>query len=572
MAGIAGPLDYPIYIPTRGRPKMQLTATALLALGISPTLVVEDAEADAYMEHNPDCRVVVWPQRYLDEYEKTPELDPHPTTGAAHNFAWDHSAELGFSHHWIMDDNIRFFLIRSKGRRARVANPVALHFNEVFIRKWKNLAGFSLAMSPFMRGSEIRLNTRLYCATLYRNDLHEYGIRWRRGLNDDTVVSLDILKTGYWCTAENSVVGIMKMGTSRKSRLPGGMTDFYAQGGFIKKSAELVRLHPDCTQTVVKFNRIHHTVDFSKFTQQLIPVDQTTPPPPPAKPTANPKRVTKDRVQSDALAVGVDTVNRLVMGPATELRYPIYVPSKGRADRINVTRLLTEQNIPFTVVVEPQDADDYRQHFRDDQLLVMDKNDQGIHYVRNYAKQHATEQGTEFHWQLDDDIRSFKVRRDGKNRTTNPAHVLNLVETVTDLYTNIGAASPMYDTWAFQEGPIIKLNRMFASANLLRNDPNITFRPDIVEDVDTSLQYLAAGYCTLIFATALITVPTTPDDEGGLGVSNRIGEGAQLRCDNLVAQWGANHFKVITKPKWNNAPRLAPSRIWSTYKQQPELK
>ena len=64
----------------------------------------------------------------------------------------------------------------------------------------------------------------------------------------------------------------MKMGTSRKSRLPGGMTDFYAQGGFIKKSAELVRLHPDCTKTVVKFDRIHHNVDFSGFKQQLIPI------------------------------------------------------------------------------------------------------------------------------------------------------------------------------------------------------------------------------------------------------------------------------------------------------------
>lgn len=273
MGGLnTGPLDFPIYIPTRGRAQKQLTADSLIALGIQPHLVVEEAEADAYAEHNPECKIVVWPQRYLDEYEKTPELNPHPTTGAAHNYAWDHSREMGYTHHWIMDDNIRGFLIKHNGRRARMGNPKALHWQEDFIRKWRNLAGMSLAMSPFMRGQTIMLNTRLYCATLYRNDLHEYGIRWRRGINDDTIVSLDILKTGYWCTAENRAIGIMKMGTSRKSRLAGGMTDFYAQGGFIKKSAELVRLHPEYCKTVVKFNRVHHSVDFSSFKQQLIKV------------------------------------------------------------------------------------------------------------------------------------------------------------------------------------------------------------------------------------------------------------------------------------------------------------
>lgn len=272
MDRLTGPINFPVYIPTKGRAHNQLTANALLKLGIRPFLVVQDSEVEAYKQHNPECTVIAWPQSYMNDYEKTPELDPHPTTGAAHNYAWDHSREAGFTHHWIMDDNIRFFLVRDKGRRARMANPKALAWNEEFIQKWRNLAGIALAQTQFMRGSTIVLNTRLYCATLYRNDLHEYGIRWRRGLNDDTIVSLDILNTGYWCTAENRVTGIQKMGTSRKSRMSGGMTDFYAQGGFIRKSAELVRLYPQYCRTAVRFNRIHHHVDFSSFKQQLIPL------------------------------------------------------------------------------------------------------------------------------------------------------------------------------------------------------------------------------------------------------------------------------------------------------------
>lgn len=271
--GVTGPLNFPVYIPTRGRAERQMTATALIKLGISPYLVVEAAEEAAYTAANPDCKVIVWPQRLMDEYEKTPELDPHPTTGAAHNYAWEHSRDMGYSHHWIMDDNIRSFYIRSNGRRAIITDAKALRFQEEFIQKFKNLAGISLALAQFMKGKTFALNTRLYCAVLYRNDLDKSGIKWRRGLNDDTIVSLDILKTGYWCTLENRAIGISKLGTSRKGRLEGGMTDFYSQGGFIKKSAELVRLYPDCTKTVVRFNRIHHVVDFSSFTQQLIPVN-----------------------------------------------------------------------------------------------------------------------------------------------------------------------------------------------------------------------------------------------------------------------------------------------------------
>lgn len=266
---------FPFYIPTKGRPGQQLTAARLLAIGITPTLVVEDSEHDAYAAANPDCKVVVWPQRYMDEYERTPELDPHPTTGAAHNFAWDHSRELGYTHHWIMDDNIRRFCYRgSDGKvRSHPPGPDPFRWHEALMLRYRNLAGFSLGLGGTYGGRPFTLNTRLYCATLYRNDLHEYGIRWRRGLNDDTIVSLDILKTRYWCTAESHMLLGFKVPTSRTARLPGGMTDFYADGGFIRKAAEAVRVHPDCVRVVTRYGRIHHHLDYSQFTQKLIPVD-----------------------------------------------------------------------------------------------------------------------------------------------------------------------------------------------------------------------------------------------------------------------------------------------------------
>ena len=272
---MTNPIQFPVYIPTRGRPETQLTARRLLNIGITPTLVVEDAEHDAYAAAQPDCQVVVWPQSYFDDYEKTPELDPHPTTGAAHNYAWDHAREAGYSHHWIMDDNIKWFYYRDhRGRHAQHPPPDRFRWHEDLAQRYKNLAGMALGLGGTFGSKPFMVNTRLYCAVLYRNDLNEYGIKWRRGLNDDTIVSLDILKTGYWCTAETRMLGIQKVPTNRGQRLSGGMTDFYAAGGFIRKSAELVRLHPDCTRTVERYGRIHHAIDYSQFTQRLIPVDE----------------------------------------------------------------------------------------------------------------------------------------------------------------------------------------------------------------------------------------------------------------------------------------------------------
>jgi hypothetical protein len=270
---------FPFYIPTKGRPENQMTARNLLGVGITPTLVVEESELHAYKEAQPDCNVIAFPPSYVEQYERTPELNPHPTTGAAHNFMWDHARANGYSHHWAIDDNIHHFHFRDQ--HGRVHQPKELpdgslpfRWHEDLACRYKNLAGFSLGLGHTFGSSPFTLNTRMYCSVLWRNDLDQYGIRWRRGLNDDTIVSLDILKTRYWSTAESHLLLGYKMPTSRKGRLSGGMTDFYDAGGFLRKSAEAVRIHPDCVKTVVRYGRIHHRIDYRQFTQQLIPEDR----------------------------------------------------------------------------------------------------------------------------------------------------------------------------------------------------------------------------------------------------------------------------------------------------------
>jgi hypothetical protein len=119
------------------------------------------------------------------------------------------------------------------------------------------------------------LNTRIYSCNLIRNNC---PFRWRGKYNEDTILSLDILKAGY-CTVQFNAFLQSKLGTQT---LAGGNTnEFYHKEfsddpmnekigpykikGTINKSEMLVNVHPDVSRVVWKFNRWHHYVDYTSF-------------------------------------------------------------------------------------------------------------------------------------------------------------------------------------------------------------------------------------------------------------------------------------------------------------------
>ena len=60
--------------------------------------------------------------------------------------------------------------------------------------------------------------------------------------------------------------------TATTQKIKGGNTDeFYETEGTLPKSKMLEEMHPDVAKVVWKFNRWHHQVDYSGFTQELEP-------------------------------------------------------------------------------------------------------------------------------------------------------------------------------------------------------------------------------------------------------------------------------------------------------------
>jgi len=97
-------------------------------------------------------------------------------------------------------------------------------------------------------------------------------------------------------------------------------------------------------------------------------------------------------------------------------KYTIYIPSRKRYEKnlsLTANELLND-NINFKLVVEPQDKINYKNIFNN-KVLVMDKNDMGIAYARNWIKQYSIDHKEAYHWQIDDNIKNFKIRKNNKN-------------------------------------------------------------------------------------------------------------------------------------------------------------
>jgi len=254
----------------------------------------------------------------------------------------------------------------------------------------------------------------------------------------------------------------------------------------------------------------------------------------------------------------------------TQIRFPIYIPSKRRPGRVLVARQFDADAIPYRIVVEPQDYDLYLEQYPAEKLLALDLNDGGIAYVRNFIKDHALASGYEYHWQFDDNVRSFAIRRNGKAKIARPVNALSFIESVVTSFTRIGGANFSNGAFAFSydNKSVFALNNQVYCAMLLRTDTKARFRKGIHEDTDYSLQILSEGWSTIVCKRVVMTKTNTMTMSGGNTDSEYAGNGRRIRFERLVAEWPEAKFRLKER---NGVWTVTPSRIWGKFPQRPQV-
>ena len=256
---------YPLYIVSKGRYDTRLTVRALESMEVDYNVVIEKQEYKQYSSVIDKKKLLILDKKYQDNYDTCDDLGSSKSKGpgAARNFAWEHSINNGYKRHWVMGDNIQKFLRMNNNLQIPVSSGSIFRAMEDFCNRYTNvtMAGPNYYMfvprkaklPPFV------MNTRIYSCNLIKNDA---PYRWRGRYNEDTILSLDMLKDGF-CTIQFNA--FMQLKTTTQVLRGGNSKEFYDKEGTLPKSQMQVKVHPDVSKIVWRFGRIHHYVDYTKF-------------------------------------------------------------------------------------------------------------------------------------------------------------------------------------------------------------------------------------------------------------------------------------------------------------------
>ena len=247
---------YPLYIVSKGRPAC-ITARELSKMKVPFKIVVEPQDVESYS--------TLWESYLL--------VLPFENLGQgsipARNWIWEHSIQEGHEKHWILDDNIEGFHRLHENEKFKVTSGTIFRIAEIFSDRYENLALSGFNYYSFCKKTDklppYYANTRIYSCILIRNDI---PYRWRGRYNEDTDLSIRVLKDG-WCTV---LFNAFLCGKVTTQRMKGGNTDnVYTDKDQRKKFAmSLVNQHPDVVKLTWRFNRWHHLVNYKLFKSNLL--------------------------------------------------------------------------------------------------------------------------------------------------------------------------------------------------------------------------------------------------------------------------------------------------------------
>lgn len=200
------------------------------------------------------------------------------------------------------------------------------------------------------------------------------------------------------------------------------------------------------------------------------------------------------------------------------MKYPLYVISKGRFENCLTANFLIKDQVPFTLVVEPQEYDQYRAIYPDIIIATLPFSNLGLgsYPARNWVWEDSIQKGFKKHWILDDNIRGVRKLFKGIRINCNSIHAFNFVEDLAENYTNIGIAGMNYEMFVTGKTnkPIVTNHHVYSNL-LIENKIPYRWRLKYNEDTDLCLQVLKGNLCTLYTNIFMISKMRTMTMKGG---------------------------------------------------------
>ena len=222
-------------------------------------------------------------------------------------------------------------------------------------------------------------------------------------------------------------------------------------------------------------------------------------------------------------------------------RYPLYIISKGRWESRLTAKALEKLNVPYHIVVEPQEYEAYAEVIAPEKILVLPIGNQGLGGIpaRNFVFEHSIKTGAKRHWILDDNISGFvRLNRNQKVRVADGT-IFRCIEDFTDRYSNVAISGMNYRFFAPQRDkqPPYRLNTRVYSIILINNAITHRWRGRYNEDTDLCLRVLKEGWCTILFQAFLADKAATMTMSGGNTEDlYEIEEGRKKMAQSLVDQ------------------------------------
>jgi hypothetical protein len=232
-------------------------------------------------------------------------------------------------------------------------------------------------------------------------------------------------------------------------------------------------------------------------------------------------------------------------------KHPVYIVSKGRWESRLTSKALERMKVPYHIVVEEQEYDNYAKVIDPSKILILPEHylenydtcddldrtkSVGPGAARNFVWDHSATNGATKHWVMDDNLDAFHRLNRNMKVVVESGTIFKAAEDFVDRYSNVPISGLNYYSFCktTDKVPPIVLNTRIYSCLLIDNTCKYKWRGRYNEDTDLSLRVLKDGDCTIQFNAFLAGKVTTQRMSGGNTKEFYEHEGTMNKSQMLV--------------------------------------